>query len=364
MTSIHSKPGEEEFKMILDMMPFAILVIDEYRNFYYGNQRYFELFGGTVEKAEKVSIEELLPRQLVEDENIVQRIQFLKEVFGENPQIMQISRYRLVLPDQQERFYRIHILPMPGEEGLLFMFILEDLTHSHDKEMSVLQQAKLLALGEMAAGIAHELNNFMSILMGHIELALVKNHDPAVEEHLEFLRNQVENISHFAASILKFSRQDPMEKQPVSLTEVVQETLRFIAARLRQNGIQVQLQLAPDVPRIYANKSQLQQLLINLLLNAKRAMPDGGHIIIRVHAEKDVASMEIIDSGEGIPVDIQKKIFNPFFTTRKDGWGLGLNICQKIVRNHQGRLSFESRQGQGTVFRVELPVGTEITRSQ
>ena len=360
---MYPKPGEDEFKMILDMMPFAILVVNEHRRFYYGNQRYFELFGQTVEKTENGVIEDLLPHQLVEDENIVQRIQFLKEVFDQNPQIMQIPRYRLVLPDQQERFYRIHILPMPGEEGLFFMFILEDLTNNHEKEMGVLQQARLLSLGEMAAGIAHELNNFMSILMGHVELALVKNRDPLVAKHLEFLRHQVENISHFAASILKFSQQDPLEKQPISLTNVVQETLRFIAARLRQNGIQVQLQLAPDVPQIHANKSQLQQLLINLLLNAKRAMPDGGPITIRVHAENDWATMEIIDSGEGIPAEIQKKIFNPFFTTRKDGWGLGLNICQKIVRNHRGRLSFKSRQGQGTIFRVELPLESKIGES-
>ena len=360
MTSVHPKPEEEELKMILDMLPFAILVIDEHQNFYYGNQRYFELFGDAGGETRNASIEELLPRRLIEDEHIVQRIHLLKEMFHQNPQIIQISRYRLILPDQEERFYRIHILPVPGEEGLLFMFILEDLTNSHDREMNVLQQAKLLALGEMAAGIAHELNNFMSILMGHIELALIKNADAKVGDHLKFLRNQVESISQFAASVLKFSRQDPLEKQPVSLDEVVRETMRFMAARLRQNGIQVDVELAHPTPRLLANKSQLQQLLINLLLNAKRAMPEGGDITIRVTATRETACLEIVDSGMGIPQDIQKKIFNPFFTTRKEGWGLGLNICQKIVRNHQGRLTFESREGRGTVFRIELPLKSRI----
>ena len=350
------KDKENFILRILDLLPFAVLVVDEQEQFYYANDLYFHLFQMPRGKLARKGISELLPSQLLEDEQILTRISYLRKIYQENPQIMEIPHFRWRVSETEDRFIKIHILPVPSQKGMLTLMVFEDYTGAHGKEMEVLQQARLLALGEMAAGIAHELNNFLTILMGHLDLAAAKNKDASVEPHLKLMRQQVETMVRFATSVLNFSRQNPVEKQPVHLSEIIEDTLRFLLARLHQNSLDVKVQLESEKDLLMANKSQLQQLLINLLLNSKKSTGPGGQIIIRVWNKGNDAILEIQDNGEGIPDEIKDRIFNPFFTTRLDGSGLGLNICKKIVQNHAARIEFDSQVGKGTTFRVIFPL--------
>jgi len=175
---------------------------------------------------------------------------------------------------------------------------------------------------------------------------------------LDKIIKQAFRASEIVNSLLKFSRLSSSEYNDLDLNKVIQETLSFLEPMLRASKIVLNLQLTPDLGPVYGNAGRLQQVFMNLIVNARDAMPFGGELTLATEAENSTVRVEVGDNGVGIPADHLQKIFDPFFTTKSTsrGTGLGLAVSYGIIREHSGKVQVESQVGKGTTFRLEFPV--------
>ena len=226
-----------------------------------------------------------------------------------------------------------------------------------------MQAGKLSAVGQLVSGVAHELNNPLSVIIGYGQLLKGKPLTPDVRGPLEMMVAQGERMAKIVQGLLLFSRQRKPERAPVDLPAVLEQTLALRATRLRLSGIHVELDHAPGVPPAEGDVHQLQQVFLNLLLNAEHAILAGGKgdtIRVRTRERKENGRSSVVvefeDNGSGIPPEVMPRIFEPFFTTKKvgEGTGLGLSVSYGIVQQHGGRLTAESVPDR-TVFTLELP---------
>ena len=226
-------------------------------------------------------------------------------------------------------------------------------------QQQMLQAAKLSALGELVAGVAHELNNPLTVLIGTADL-MEAEASPVVKRHLHLMRSAINNAQSVVRGLLTFGRRMPLQKAPVDLAELTEKVLALTSGELHVAEVRVRKDLAPDLPRVHADANQLQQVLVNLITNAKQAMAgmDGERRLhISVHrADAARVSIQVEDTGPGVAAEVIAKVFDPFVTTKSDGTGLGLSISYGIVREHGGTLTVESPPGRGAVFTVELPI--------
>ncbi|MDY3552978.1 ATP-binding protein [Gemmata sp. JC717] len=225
------------------------------------------------------------------------------------------------------------------------------------------QAAKLAGVGELAASIAHELNNPLGTVSLRIEGLLAKTpaEDPR-RRPLEVVEGEVERMAGLVANLLQFSRAGRDQVSTVDVCEEVSRTVDLVAHHLRKHGVLVEPQFAPGVPHIHADRQHLRQVFLNLFTNAADAMPQGGRLVPRVRAGalpdgRPAVVVEIADTGVGIPAELKDRVFEPFFTTKEEGkgTGLGLAICRRIVQQHHGTLEVESALGAGTTIRITLP---------
>jgi two-component system NtrC family sensor kinase len=240
--------------------------------------------------------------------------------------------------------------------------IIERRQADEDKErlQGQLRHADRLAtIGQLAAGVAHELNEPLGNILGFAQLAA--KHEALPEAAARDLEKIVATSLHARQvinNLMLFSRQMPPQKSPVDLNEVVEEGLRFLESRCARSGIRVARELSPELPVITADASQLRQVFVNLVVNAIHAMPAGGVLKIATRASGDRVALAVEDNGIGMSQDVLKEIFLPFFTTKDvhEGTGLGLPVVHGIVALHGGTIHVDSAPGRGSRFEVELPV--------
>jgi two-component system, NtrC family, sensor kinase len=267
----------------------------------------------------------------------------------------------------EARFFRLSKIPMrlEGDEITHVITIGEDVTEWHRVHGQILQSEKLAAIGQLAAGVMHEINNplaTISACVAAIEGRLVaEGTDAAVTEYLEIIDREVDRCTRIVDGLLDFSRPKPTPRRPVALNALVEETLFLLKHHQRFKRLQVVRALAPGLPDTIGSQEQLIQVLMALMLNALDAMEQGGQLTVRTapsSARPDEVVVEIEDTGVGIPPAEQSRIFEPFYTTKPPGrgTGLGLSICYGIVADHRGRIEVDSDPGRGTSFRVHLPV--------
>jgi nitrogen fixation negative regulator NifL len=224
------------------------------------------------------------------------------------------------------------------------------------------QSEKLAALGELLAGVAHELNNPLSVVTGYAAL-LTNDAAPAVAARAEKIRQAAERCARIVRNFLAVARQHPQERERVAVARVVNEVLELLAYPLRVDTVSVSVDLPDDLPAVWADPHQLHQVLLNLITNAHHAVRGSAgprHIVIGARADgPDAIQVEVVDSGPGIPPEVEARIFDPFFTTKPvgQGTGLGLPICKGLVEAHGGSLEVEGRPGRGACFRLRLPLG-------
>lgn len=220
------------------------------------------------------------------------------------------------------------------------------------------QAGKLATVGELAASIAHELNNPLATVSLHLESLSAQLARAPQQRSLEVMAQEVERMSSLVADLLEFSRRRQPQISTIDVREEIVRTLELVSYYLRNRHINVAQEFASDVPLIQADRQLLRQLFLNLLTNASDAMPEGGRLTIRVHAAPAKVAIEITDTGVGIAPEDLPKMTEPFFTTKEPGkgTGLGLAICRRIVEEHHGTLNFASEVGKGTTVRVTLPV--------
>ncbi len=232
-----------------------------------------------------------------------------------------------------------------------------------DRTQQLLQSEKLAAMGSLLAGVAHELNNPLSIVLGQAALLQQTAGEGPMASRAGKISKAAERCARIVKNFLALARQQPMERQTVSLNRVAEEAVELLAYSLRVDSVETILQLAPDLPDIWADPHQLHQVVVNLVSNAHQAMraiETSRRIILTT--QLDPASgriqLEVADTGPGIPEDVQQRIFEPFFTTKPvgQGTGLGLSLCQVIVERHGGAIRVASRPDHGASFFVQLPI--------
>jgi len=223
---------------------------------------------------------------------------------------------------------------------------------------------RLSALGELAAGMAHEIRNPLGSIRGTAEI-LRDGIDPSDKRH-EFagiLIKEVDRLNRVVQDFLDFARPAPVERSRVDINEVLREILVLTRQQTVKSGIRAEF-LPGDLPKLPGDREQLKQAFLNLILNALQAMDTGGLLTIATARIDDEARVRFTDTGQGIPPESREKIFNPFFTTRREGTGLGLAITHRIIQGHGGRIEVESRIGEGTTFTVALPVENRKVKSE
>jgi len=245
------------------------------------------------------------------------------------------------------------------------VLLLEDITEKVGLERSARQAEKLAALGTLSAGLAHELNNPVGIISSRIDLMLQEADElglpPQVRQDLEVLHRHSLRVARIARGLLSFARQSPGDRGLLDLNGVVEDTLLLLEKQVSKEGITVRRSLARDLPPMQGDSNALQQVVLNLLTNARDAMGDGGEIRIEtgtVASRPGWLRLVVADNGPGIPLHRLPRIFDPFYTTKAQGTGLGLAVSYGIVREHQGTIDVQSQPGKGTTFTLTFPVVT------
>lgn len=229
------------------------------------------------------------------------------------------------------------------------------------REEQLIDTRKMAAIGNLTAGIAHELNNPLNNISLTTEAMIDEFDDWSREEKLKMLNvifGQVERASTTVANLLDFTRRDEESFEDIAPNEVLDSTVKLVANEINLNNITLDLQLQNNLPRIKGNAHNLQQVFLNLFLNAIQAMPDGGNLSIKSYIVDSSVGIDIRDTGEGIPEENLSKVFEPFFTTKEvgKGTGLGLSVSYGIIKRHRGTIVVDSTLGKGTVFIITLPV--------
>jgi two-component system, NtrC family, sensor kinase len=349
---------------IIDSLPVGLYVIDRaYRIQAWNRKRETGLQGVSREEAIGRTIFEILHRQPAEllrsefesvfDTGEMQQFPIESTAFGES------------------RTYRISKIPMQMEEGKAISHVItigEDITEWRQAEERFAQAEKLAAIGTLAAGVMHEINNPLatigacaeSLALGLDEHTLEMPRDEIeLRESLALIQQEVMRCKGIIDGLLDFSRPKSTTKVAVDLNAVIEKTLKLVRHHPRFRRVLIGVEPGADTPPVWANEEQMVQVFMALLLNALDAMEDKGVITLRTrHDDKDdMVITEVIDRGHGIRAADRTKIFEPFYTTKAPsrGMGLGLSICYAIVTEHGGRIEVDSVIGEGSAFRIFLP---------
>lgn len=243
-------------------------------------------------------------------------------------------------------------------EMLGLVIIFEDVTKEVQLENEMRAISELAAVGQLAASIAHELRNPLSSIKGAAQYLKNEYSDhTSVCEFLDIIIEEVNILNRITTEFLDFARPLKLHLKDVDINDVVFRTVQFMHLEIAKNNTEVEQRLAYDIPRIQADDKQLEQVLRNIVLNALHAMADQeGKLVISSCSDGDGVRLTITDTGMGIPDEVLSQIFVPFFTTKTKGTGLGLSIVRKIVDNHGGKITVDSKPGQGTSFEIFLPL--------
>jgi len=255
-----------------------------------------------------------------------------------------------------------------GDRIIGFHGVLADITErklAEEKEKQLQQElylsSRLAAIGELAAGVAHEIDNPLTGILGFSQRLLRKSTDEEVSQGLEIIHSEAQRAAKVIENLLTFARRREPKKQYCDINDILLKALELRAYELKTSNIEIDLNLAPSLPKIMVDFQQIQEVFLNIILNAEQAMSEanrGGRLSIKTQPVRDYIKISFADDGPGIPAEHFSKLFNPFFTTRREkgGTGLGLCICHGIVAEHGGRIYAKSKLGKGATFFVELPV--------
>lgn len=235
--------------------------------------------------------------------------------------------------------------------------VFKDLTEQHRLQEQVLRAERLASLGEIMAGVAHEIRNPLTAIKGFVQYLQVADTETERKEYMPVIIKEVDRVNRVIETLLYFSRDCKANYKPMNINDLIEETLVLVKNTGTRHRLEFKLQLAAALPWIEGDAEQLKQVLLNLLINAVQAIPDQGTIAIETWQEQAGAvQVRITDTGPGIDEAELSKIFDPFFTTKAAGTGLGLAVVQRIMNAHNGRIDIQSEVGQGTAVTLEIPV--------
>ena len=260
-----------------------------------------------------------------------------------------------------ERTLSFTAIPMaePGSAVLVF----EDQTERRRLQEQLIQSEKMSAIGQLIAGVAHDLNNPLASVVGFSDfLAELGDIPPQFAEPLQVIRQEAERAATIVKNLLSFARSQEGERKRQPIGSILESTLALLRNQLMANKVEATLEVEPGLPDVEVNGNQIKQVFVNLINNANQAIASdapSGRIWVAAKPQRDGVAVSITDSGPGMTEEIAAHVFEPFFTTKGEGegTGLGLSICQGIVKEHGGRITLDTKAGGGAAFTVELPAG-------
>jgi two-component system NtrC family sensor kinase len=222
-----------------------------------------------------------------------------------------------------------------------------------------MQSEKLASLGRLASGVAHEINSPLTGILTFSHLLMRKLKDnPELQRELELIVRETTRVSTIVRGLLDFARESKPQKRPSNINELILHTLSLVERQSVFQNVRIVKNLNPQVPLVLLDANQIQQVFMNILLNAADAMPAGGTLTITSNPEDSFVQVRFTDTGIGIPEKNLNRIFDPFFTTKADkkGTGLGLAVSYGIIDRHRGQIDVQSEEGKGTTFTIKLPL--------
>jgi len=353
----------------------GVLVVDETGRVLYFNQAVARLIG-LPPAAEDLHIADILP------ELDWEMISKTDHAGGKR-----VVRHEFEVHYPRPRFLRLYAAPLDGEatgsSGVAL--ILHDATEARQKTFEAIESERIQALTLLAASVAHEIGNPLNAL--HIHLQLMErelkklNTGPApsksgsrprsqnfaienataeltgkLRQYLDVAKGEINRLDYIVTQFLQAIRPAPLQLKMISLNEIAEKTLGLLRPEIENRGVTVKTKLARNLTATPVDATQLQQVLVNLVKNAAQAMTTGGTLTLQTGETGDGVWASVTDTGGGIPQEQINRIFEPFYTTKKTGTGLGLMIVQRIVRAHNGRIELESNTGHGTTFKIWLPL--------
>jgi PAS domain S-box-containing protein len=349
---------QQEFaRRLIDSFPDLIFVLDNAANYTFVSPRVIEVLGYQPEEIMEL---ELGLRTNPEDRaglrSMYQQILDGHETFAS-------LEVRVRNKKGELRRLRCHFSPLFDENDKIDGVIISgrDVTDLKRLEEQLIQAEKLAAMGQMLAGVAHELNNPLTAILGVTELLRERQGaDETTQRQLELTHRQARRAARIVQNLLEFSRPASPQKKPLDVNVLVERTLQLQEHSLRRNQIAVDFEPQRELPPVLGDGNQLIQVLLNLITNAEQAIREvreSGNITIRLALNSGVISITVQDDGVGIPPEALPRIFDPFYTTKRPGGGtgLGLSICMSIIREHGGNLDAKALPAGGTLFTLDLP---------
>lgn len=253
------------------------------------------------------------------------------------------------------------------------IIVARDMREVRRLEEQLLRSKKLAAIGELAAGVAHEINNPLNVISGNAEILSMETRDREVKEAADVIIKQVKRTAEITKRLLQFSRKIRSKIQTVDINKILEEAVILLSYQVKLENIKISKELSPGSLETMGDPVQLQEVFLNIMVNAVQAMPKGGELSLSTYTEKivdfgkrktdpfkqgsEVIVIEFKDTGEGIAENSLSEIFDPFVSTKDDGTGLGLSICHGIIDTHQGTIDVRSKIGEGATFTIRLPRG-------
>ncbi|MCL5671632.1 MAG: ATP-binding protein, partial [Acidobacteria bacterium] len=273
---------------------------------------------------------------------------------------LNLYKFRLNNAVGRSLIVNLSTVPLLGKDEQVIgrLLIMADLTDRVELEDQLVQAEKLSSIGVLAAGVAHEVNTPLAVITSQLQMLIRQL--PSGDPHTPVLDRVIKQgfrASEIINNLLKFSRVSGSERTELELNKIIQETLSLVAPVLRSAASKVRTEFDSELPPIYGNAGKLQQVFMNLIMNARDAMPSGGDLTVATSSVDSTVLVEIADNGEGISSENLRKIFDPFFTTKATnrGTGLGLAVSYGIIREHSGKIYVDSSVGRGASFRLEFP---------
>jgi two-component system, NtrC family, sensor kinase len=334
---------------IVESLNVGVLAVDLSGLVESWNTRMEQLFGVPRQEAVGAKLDALLPKDLASE--IAAR--------GDGEQITGIYKQRLQHQGKSLTL-NVSITPLVSKSGERIgrLLLFDDVTQRERMEEQMSQTEKLTSLGLLAAGVAHEVNTPLAVISNYIQMLAkqMPENDPR-HSIIDKIVKQTFRASEIVNNLLNFSRTGAAEISNVDVNHVVEETLALVSHPLKTSQIQVVKNLGDGLPAVRGSANKLQQVFLNLFLNARDAMPTGGILEVRTSAHNGSVEIEVVDTGAGIPREHIHRIFDPFFTTKANGrgTGLGLSVSYGIIKEHAGKVDVRSAPGKGTSFHVEFP---------
>ncbi len=344
-------------RALLDSAPLGILAYDQYERVTVRNARVQEILGCDLPSGS--DLRQWL-RQAVEDPQDLQEaeLHFTASLSGEPDEGPSETRLRIRRPDGGQRVVSLSGAAVRSTTGrnLGGVTVIADITQQQQLEQNLIRAERLAAIGELAASLAHEIKNPLAGISGAMEI--IKERFTPDDPHREIsdeIQHQIRRLDSTVRDLLVYARPTPPDRMPTNLQERIDSVLTVLASERQLQPLQV-IKHYPDGPaELNVDPDQMEQVFMNIVLNAAQAMSRPGRLVICLDADAGGYRISFRDDGPGMPAEVARRALEPFFTTKTRGTGLGLSICRKIIEAHGGQMDLKTAPGEGTTVTVRLP---------